>query len=52
MLRVVGGFSTKEVAGLIRKREGAVRVLQHRALAKLAAELGREGVTPERLRAM
>jgi RNA polymerase sigma-70 factor, ECF subfamily len=52
MLRVVGGFSTAEVAGLIGKREGAVRVLQHRALVKLAAELGREGVTPERLRAM
>jgi RNA polymerase sigma-70 factor (ECF subfamily) len=52
MLRVVGGFSAKEVAALIGKREGAVRVLQHRALAKLAAELGREGVTPERLRAM
>jgi RNA polymerase sigma-70 factor (ECF subfamily) len=52
MLRVVGGFSAEEVARLIGKREGAVRVLQHRALAKLAAELGREGVTPERLRAM
>jgi RNA polymerase sigma-70 factor (ECF subfamily) len=52
MLRVVGGFSTAEVARLIGKREGAVRVLQHRALAKLAAELGQEGVTPERLRAM
>jgi RNA polymerase sigma-70 factor (ECF subfamily) len=52
LLRVVGGFSTAEVARLIGKREGAVRVLQHRALAKLAAQLGREGVTPERLRAM
>jgi RNA polymerase sigma-70 factor, ECF subfamily len=52
MLRVVGGFSTVEVARLIGKREGAVRILQHRGLAKLATELGREGVTPERLRAM
>jgi RNA polymerase sigma-70 factor (ECF subfamily) len=52
MLRVVAGFSAEEVAGLIGKRAGAVRVLQHRALAMLAAEYGREGVTPERLRAM
>jgi hypothetical protein len=34
------------------KREGAIRVLQHRALAKLAAVLSGEGVTSERLRAM
>jgi RNA polymerase sigma factor (sigma-70 family) len=52
LLRVVGGFSAEEVAGLIGKRAGAVRVLQHRALARLAADLAREGVTPERLRAM
>jgi RNA polymerase sigma-70 factor (ECF subfamily) len=51
-LRVVAGFSTLEVARLMGKREGAVRVLQHRALARLAADLSREGVTPERLRAM
>lgn len=52
LLRVVGGFSAAEVAGLIGKREGAVRVLQHRALARLAAELARDGVTAERLRSM
>jgi RNA polymerase sigma factor (sigma-70 family) len=52
LLRVLGGFSTLEVAGLMGKREGAIRVLQHRALAKLAADLAGEGVTPERLRAM
>jgi RNA polymerase sigma-70 factor (ECF subfamily) len=52
LLRVVGGFSAEEVARLIGKRAGAVRVLQHRALARLAADLAREGVTPERLRAM
>jgi RNA polymerase sigma-70 factor (ECF subfamily) len=51
-LRVVAGFSTFEVARLMGRREGAIRVLQHRALAKLAADLSREGVTPERLRAM
>jgi RNA polymerase sigma-70 factor, ECF subfamily len=52
LLRVVAGFSSKEVGRLIGKRSGAVRVLQHRALSRLAAELSREGVTLERLRAM
>ena len=52
MLRVVAGFTSKEVGRLIGKRAGAVRVLQHRALSKLAAELAREGVTAERLGAM
>jgi RNA polymerase sigma-70 factor (ECF subfamily) len=52
LLRVVGGFTAEEVANLIGKRAGTVRVLQHRALAKLAADLAREGVTPESLRAM
>jgi RNA polymerase sigma-70 factor (ECF subfamily) len=52
LLRVVGGFTAEEVAHLIGKRAGAVRVLQHRALAKLAADLERKGVTPDRLRTM
>jgi RNA polymerase sigma-70 factor (ECF subfamily) len=52
LLRVVGGFTADEVARLVGKRAGTVRVLQHRALSRLAAELAREGVTPERLRAM
>jgi RNA polymerase sigma-70 factor, ECF subfamily len=52
LLRVLGGFTADQVGRLIGKRAGTVRVLQHRALARLAAELAREGVTPEHLRAM
>jgi RNA polymerase sigma-70 factor, ECF subfamily len=52
LLRVLGGFTAEEVGRLIGKRAGAVRVLQHRALGRLATELRREGVTPEHLRAM
>lgn len=39
LLRVVGGFSSEEVGELVGKRPGTVRVLQHRALLRLAAEL-------------
>jgi RNA polymerase sigma-70 factor (ECF subfamily) len=52
LLRVVGGFTADEVARLIGRRPGTVRVLQHRALSRLAEALAREGVTAERLRAM
>jgi len=52
LLRVLGGFSAEEVARLTGRRPGTIRVLQHRALARLARELSREGVTLERLRAM
>jgi RNA polymerase sigma-70 factor (ECF subfamily) len=52
LLRVLGGFTAEEVAVLVGRRAGAVRVLQHRALARLASELSRDGVTAERLRAM
>jgi RNA polymerase sigma factor (sigma-70 family) len=45
LLRVLGGFSVKEVAAIMGKRPGAVRVLQHRALIRLAASLVPEDVT-------
>jgi RNA polymerase sigma-70 factor (ECF subfamily) len=39
MLRVVGGLPVEEVARVVGKRPGAVRVLQHRALRRLASQL-------------
>ena len=47
LLRILGGLDTDQVAAAIGKRPGAVRVLQHRALKRLAScELFLEGVTP------
>jgi RNA polymerase sigma-70 factor (ECF subfamily) len=47
LLRVLGGLDTEQVAEIVRKRPGAVRVLQHRALKRLAAQnFSPEGVTP------
>jgi RNA polymerase sigma-70 factor (ECF subfamily) len=40
LLRVVAGFSVEETAAIVRRRPGAVRALQHRALRRLAKELG------------
>lgn len=40
LLRVVGGLSADEVGRIIGCRPGTVRVIQHRALERLAAELG------------
>lgn len=40
LLRVVAGLSVEEVAGIVGKRSGTVRVLQHRALRRLAHKLG------------
>lgn len=40
LLRVVGGFSADEVAAIVGRRAGTVRVLQHRALRRLAERLG------------
>ena len=40
LLRVVAGLSTDEMAAALGKRPGTVRVLQHRALRRLAKELG------------
>jgi RNA polymerase sigma-70 factor (ECF subfamily) len=42
-LRVVVGFEVSEVAAIVGKKPGAVRVLQHRALTRLAERLAREG---------
>ncbi len=44
LLRVVGGLSAEEVGAIIGKRAGAVRVIQHRAVQRLRAEL-EPGVT-------
>jgi RNA polymerase sigma-70 factor (ECF subfamily) len=45
LLRVIGGFSVDQVAEMLGKRPGTVRVMQHRALRQLHAELVKAGVT-------
>ena len=40
LLRVVAGLSVDQVAELLGRRPGTVRVLQHRALRRLARQLG------------
>src|SRR6266511_5794041 len=45
LLRILGGLSVREVAVITGKRPGTVRVLQHRALRRLAREVRREAVT-------
>lgn len=45
LLRVVAGLSVEQVAGLLKKRPGAIRVAQHRALRRMAARLERKPVT-------
>ena len=52
LLRVFAGLSAVEVARLLGKRPVTVRVLQHRALTRLAADLAEFNVTPEQLRTM
>lgn len=39
LLRVVGGLPAEEVARILGKRVGTIRVLQHRALARLRIDL-------------
>jgi RNA polymerase sigma-70 factor, ECF subfamily len=51
LLRVLGGLDVDEVASIIGKRPGNVRVLQHRGLRRLAERMAdeaseRRGVTP------
>ena len=46
LLRVIAGLTVEQVAELVGKRPGTVRVLQHRALKRLHAELVKAGVTP------
>ena len=45
LLRLLGGLDVDQVAEITGKRPGAVRVLQHRALKKLAEELTLEDLT-------
>jgi RNA polymerase sigma-70 factor (ECF subfamily) len=45
LLRVLGDLSVQEVATIMGKRPGTVRVLQHRALRRLAERLSRRAVT-------
>ena len=45
LLRVVAGLSVEEVAELVDKSPGAVRVIQHRAVRKAAARLNEAAVT-------
>jgi RNA polymerase sigma-70 factor (ECF subfamily) len=45
-LRVLGGLDATEVAAIVGKKPGAVRVLQHRALKRLASEVANEGRRP------
>jgi RNA polymerase sigma-70 factor, ECF subfamily len=42
LLRVLGDLSAEEVAEMTGRTPGAVRVLQHRALRRLAADLNRD----------
>jgi RNA polymerase sigma-70 factor (ECF subfamily) len=46
LLRVVGGLDADEVAAIVGKRPGNVRVLQHRGLRRLAERISEEA--PER----
>ena len=45
VLRVVAGLSVDEVAAIVDKSPGAVRVIQHRAIRKAAARLNETAVT-------
>jgi RNA polymerase sigma factor (sigma-70 family) len=45
LLRLLGGLDVDQVAEILGKRPGTVRVLQHRALKKLAEKLSLEDVT-------
>jgi RNA polymerase sigma-70 factor, ECF subfamily len=45
LLSVLGNLGAKEVARIVGKRQGTVRVLQHRALRRLAHVLETQGVT-------
>jgi RNA polymerase sigma-70 factor (ECF subfamily) len=42
LLRVLAGLDVADVAEIVGKKPGAVRVLQHRALQRLAEQLARE----------
>jgi len=44
MLRFIEGFEFAEIASLLKKKEGNIRVILHRALVKLRNILDKEGV--------
>jgi RNA polymerase sigma-70 factor (ECF subfamily) len=46
LLRVIGGLPTEQVAEIMDKRPGTIRVLQHRGLQRLARDISAEAVTP------
>ena len=46
LLRVLAGLDTHDVAGIVDKTPGAVRVAAHRGLRRLAEIVDRAGVTP------
>jgi len=43
MLRLIEGFEFTEIASLLKKKEGNIRVILHRALVKLRNILEKEG---------
>ena len=45
MLRVVAGLDTSDVARIVGKTPGAVRVAAHRGLRRLAGQVTQTGVT-------
>jgi RNA polymerase sigma-70 factor (ECF subfamily) len=45
LLRVVAGFDAEQVGAIVGKRPGTVRVLQHRALRRMAERFAAESVT-------
>ena len=45
LLRVIAGLDVEQVAELLGKRPGTIRVIQHRALRRLQAELAKGHVT-------
>ena len=45
LLRVVAGLGVREVAGVLRKSDGSIKLLQHRALAALRKRISRKPVT-------
>jgi RNA polymerase sigma-70 factor (ECF subfamily) len=52
LLRVLGGLDAEQVGAILGKRPGTTRVLQHRALARLARHDGHELVTQWAARAI
>lgn len=47
MLRAISGLSVEEVAKIVGKTAGSVRVLSHRGLKRLAAKLGTDVTNPD-----